>query len=98
MGEPMLVMGCQFGDLNNDGWPDYYLGTGEPDIAAVLPNRVFFNDGGKGFRDVTMQSGLGHLQKGHAVVFADFDEDGDLDVFEQMGGARRVDPLPGRVV
>ncbi|MFG0318095.1 MAG: ASPIC/UnbV domain-containing protein, partial [Planctomycetota bacterium JB042] len=28
-----------------------------------------------------------HLQKGHAVVFADVDGDGDQDVFAQMGGA-----------
>ena len=38
-----------------------------------------------------MASGLGHLQKGHAIVFADLDQDGDQDVFEQMGGAKRVD-------
>ena len=31
--------------------------------------------------------GFGHLQKGHGVIFADFDNDGDTDVFEQMGAA-----------
>ena len=34
-----------------------------------------------------MSGGFGHLQKGHAVVFADLDSDGDQDVFEQLGGA-----------
>ncbi len=34
---------------------------------------------------------FGNLQKGHAVAFADFDNDGDHDVFEQMGGAYPVD-------
>jgi hypothetical protein len=43
--------------------------------------------GGEYFEDVTMAGGFGHLQKGHAVAFADFDNDGDVDVFEQMGGA-----------
>jgi len=36
---------------------------------------------------VTTAGGFGNLQKGHAVAFADFDNDGDQDVFEQMGGA-----------
>ncbi len=36
---------------------------------------------------MTTAGGFGNLQKGHAVVFADFDRDGDQDVFEQMGGA-----------
>ena len=31
--------------------------------------------------------GFGNLQKGHAVAFADFDRDGDQDVFEVLGGA-----------
>jgi len=34
-----------------------------------------------------MASGFGHLQKGHGIAFADLDNDGDADVFEQMGGA-----------
>jgi hypothetical protein len=33
----------------------------------------------------------GHLQKGHAICFGDVDNDGDQDVFEQMGGAVQTD-------
>lgn len=86
---PMLPMGSNFGDLTNNGYPDMYLGSGTPDFDAIVPNALFVNDGGK-FLDLTMTSRMGHLQKGHAVAMADFDQDGDLDVFEQMGGA-----LPG---
>jgi hypothetical protein len=82
----MLVMGSNFGDLDNDGWLDCYLGTGSPDFRALLPNRMFRNDHGKVFQDVTTDGGFGHLQKGHAVAFADFDNDGDLDIFEVIGG------------
>lgn len=48
---------------------------------------MFLNKGGKGFVDVTMAGGFGHLQKGHGIAFGDIDHDGDHDVFAQMGGA-----------
>lgn len=84
---PMMPMGSNFGDLNNDGFLDFYLGTGNPDYASVMPNRMFVNRAGLTFEDVTIPGGFGHLQKGHAIAFADIDGDGDQDVLEQMGGA-----------
>jgi hypothetical protein len=81
-----LAMGSNFGDLDNDGWLDFYLGTGYPDYEALMPNAMYRNDQGRRFQDVTWNGGFGHLQKGHAVAFADFDQDGDQDIFEQMGG------------
>ena len=81
-----LPMGANFGDLDNDGFLDFYLGTGYPDYEAAMPNVMYWNRGGRGFSDVTTAGGFGHLQKGHAVVFADIDNDGDQDVFEQIGG------------
>ncbi len=83
----LLTMGCNFGDLDNDGWLDFYLGTGEPSLGAIMPNRMFRNAEGKFFQDVTTAGGFGHLQKGHAVGFADLDNDGDQDVFIVLGGA-----------
>ena len=44
------------------------------------------NDRGKLFQDVTTSGGLGHLQKGHGVAFADIDNDGDQDIYHQLGG------------
>jgi hypothetical protein len=84
---PTLPMGANYGDLDNDGWPDYYLGTGDPDYVNIVPNVMMRNVRGERFQDVSMAGGFGHLQKGHAVAFADLDSDGDQDVFEQMGGA-----------
>ncbi len=88
------TMGCNFGDLDNDGWLDFYLGTGDPDLLTVIPNRMFRNDAGKRFQDVTTSGGFGNLQKGHGVSFADIDNDGDQDVFEEMGGALSSDTYP----
>ena len=87
LSRPMLPMGSNFGDLNNDGYLDFYLGTGDPGYDSLMPNLMFLNEAGKRFVDVTMTAGFGHLQKGHSVSFADLDNDGDVDVFEQMGGA-----------
>ena len=83
----LLAMGSNFGDLDNDGWLDFYLGTGDPDLGTLIPNRMFRNAEGKYFQDVTTSGGFGHLQKGHAIAFGDIDNDGDQDVYEDMGGA-----------
>ena len=83
----ILVMGAGFGDLDNDGWLDVYLGDGEPSYQALLPNRMFRNNGGKSFQDVTTSGGFGHLQKGHGMAVGDIENDGYEDVFEKMGGA-----------
>ena len=80
-------MGSNFGDIDNDGFPDYYLGTGYPDYEGLMPNLLFRNIRGERFVDVTAAAGVGHLQKGHGVAFADFDHDGDLDIFAELGGA-----------
>ena len=88
------TMGCNFGDLDNDGWLDFYLGTGDPDLLTVIPNRMYRNAEGRYFQDVTTAGGFGHLQKGHGVSFADIDNDGDQDVYEDMGGAMTGDVYP----
>ena len=82
-----LAMGANFGDIDNDGFLDIYLATGRPAFSALLPNLMFKNVEGKHFEDVTAASRTGHLQKGHGVSFADWDCDGDLDLFVELGGA-----------
>jgi tetratricopeptide (TPR) repeat protein len=86
------VMGANFGDLDNDGFLDLYLGTGAPSYAAIVPNLMFRNRGGRDFADVTTATGTGHLQKGHGIGWGDVDDDGDQDIYANIGGF-----LPGDV-
>jgi ASPIC and UnbV/FG-GAP-like repeat len=80
-------MGSNHGDFDNDGFLDFYLGTGDPNFDTLVPNRMFKNVAGARFAEITGTSGTGHLQKGHGVACGDWDRDGDVDLFVQTGGA-----------
>ena len=83
-------MGANFGDINGDGWLDFYLATGDVPYSELRPNVMYVSQGGERFANVTISGGFGHLQKGHGVSFADIDNDGDQDLYVQTGGQ-----LPG---
>ena len=87
----LLTMGANFGDIDNDGYLDFYAGTGDTEYHTLMPNRMFRNDGGRRFQDVTTSGGFGHLQKGHGIAFGDIDNDGDQDIYAVMGGAHSGD-------
>lgn len=82
-----FAMGSNFGDIDNDGYLDFYLGTGHPRLTSLIPNKLFKNLKGITFMDVTTSARVGNLQKGHGVSFADLDNDGDEDIYIEMGGA-----------
>jgi hypothetical protein len=96
---PMSTMGSSFGDINNDGCYDFYLGTGTPEGWFVLPNLMYLGVA-QGARpaertvNVSMLEGLGTIQKGHGIVFFDFDEDGDQDIYSSLGGMWPADRWP----
>lgn len=81
------TMGSNFGDFDNDGYLDMYLGTGDPHFSTLIPNRMFKNMEGSRFVEITGSAGVGHLQKGHGVACGDWDRDGNVDIFLQAGGA-----------
>ncbi|GAB6166119.1 hypothetical protein JCM19992_21190 [Thermostilla marina] len=72
-------------DYDNDGLLDIYFLNGAPlpgyEGDDTLRNRLYRNLGGFRFEDVTAQAGVGDTQFGLGVAVADYDNDGDLDLF-----------------
>lgn len=91
-------MGCLFFDADGDGFLDLYVvsgGSRYPEGAPEYQDRLYINDGkGNLKRDEQLLPKM--LSSGSVVVAADYDQDGDLDLF--IGG--RLKPrqygLPGR--
>jgi hypothetical protein len=92
-----MPMGANFGDIDNDGFLDIYLGTGNPSYASLVPNVLLRNHDGKYFVDVTVSSGTGELHKGHGIAFADLDNNGNEDIIAEVGGATPGDSHALRV-
>jgi tetratricopeptide (TPR) repeat protein len=86
-----MPMGANFGDIDNDGFLDIYLGTGNPSYGSLVPNVLLRNDGGKQFVDITASSGTGELHKGHGISFADTCNTGHQDLLTVIGGATTGD-------
>ena len=86
-----VCWGAGMVDLDNDGYPDIFVTTGNvypeverklPQYANKTPRAVFRNLGNRTFEELGQEAGPGvtdaHCSRGCA--FGDFDNDGDLDV------------------
>ena len=69
-------IGSCWGDYNNDGYPDLFLssGLGRP--------QLFRNNGNGTFTDVSRAAGLKDFVVGTTCFFADYDNDGWLDIVQ----------------
>lgn len=78
--------GGGFIDYNNDGWPDIFLVNGSTwsghDTRVQQPGPALFENNKDGtFTDVSRRAGLDFSVYGMGCSFADFDADGDLDIY-----------------
>jgi tetratricopeptide (TPR) repeat protein len=87
-------MGANYGDYDYDGNLDIYLSNGGPPVGRLEPNALFRNNGDGTFTEITEAAGVGNLGKGHGVTFADYDNDGDLDIYSSIGGHYPADRTP----
>lgn len=69
-----------FADLNNDGWQDLFIVTGDLMVRTRHPNYLFENRDGKKFVNNTTKYGLGSMRDFLSYSFIDSDHDGDLDI------------------
>lgn len=77
--------GGAFLDYDNDGWLDIYLiNHGECDFwkpTEPIRNALYKNNGDGTFTDVTEKAGVEARTFGTGIAVADFDNDGDADIF-----------------
>jgi len=73
-------------DYNNDGLPDIFFtnGASSPSLRKESPhdhNRLYRNDGGLRFTDVTEKAGIAGAGYAMGATAADYDNDGNVDLF-----------------
>jgi hypothetical protein len=93
----VLSFGGGFFDYDNDGWLDLFIANGHvyeevervtPEIRYKQINSLFHNDGRGRFVEVTKTSGDGFAipYAGRGAAFADFDNDGNIDIVVANAG------------
>ena len=68
-------------DYDGDGYPDLFI------VNNYQENRLYRNQGDGSFEDVTVASGLGGAGQGRHCAWADYDNDGDMDLYVANIGA-----------
>jgi hypothetical protein len=86
-------------DYNGDGRTDIFFTNGAPTpslekSSALYANRLFRNDGGMKFTDVTDGAGVRGVGYAMGAAAADYDNDGDVDLF--VAGVRQNQLLRNR--
>ncbi len=93
-GEHRQTWGTNFADFNLDGWTDLFIAAGSlhPPVALnPQPNLLYLNNGDGTFNDISSGSGIDDDERGRTSIHADYDGDGDVDLFlVNYGGPSRL--------
>ena len=81
--DPRGGWGSLFADYDNDGYPDLYITRGGWSGAAE--NTLYHNNGDGTFTDVTHAAGVADPQSSFCAAWADYDNDGYLDLYVADG-------------
>ncbi|MEX0321535.1 MAG: FG-GAP-like repeat-containing protein [Puniceicoccaceae bacterium] len=86
-------MGTAIGDIDNDGDLDMFITSvgsynALTEIWSPTGNRLLLNDGAGGFTDITDAAGVRDSAWAWGAEMADFDNDGDLDIYHVNGWPR----------
>ena len=81
--DPRGGWGSLFADYDNDGFPDLYITRGGWSGAAE--NTLYHNNGDGTFTDVTHTAGVADPQSSFCAAWADYDNDGYLDLYIANG-------------
>lgn len=73
-----VSVGATWGDFNGDSFLDLYVGGYEVWPDREYPDVIYFNDQGQRFTEHWRQE---RIRRARGITAADFDEDGDLDVY-----------------
>lgn len=84
--------GAAWGDVDNDGWPDLYVGAFGGKSSPPKTNQLFLNHDGKFTRDD--QAALRITGRANGGVFVDLDNDGDLDLYTTNHAINSRKPNP----
>ncbi len=85
--------GAAFADIDNDGDLDLYIVniprplTQDTNVGNPKTNVLYRNNADGTFTDITDSAGVGHPGYGMGCVFADYDGDGNLDLYVTNYGA-----------
>lgn len=81
--------GVTTADVNNDGLLDIYVAEGGYRKGADCANSLYVNNGDGTYRDIAVQAGVADQRNGYCCAFADYDNDGDADLY--VGGINDTD-------
>ncbi|MEL7426177.1 MAG: FG-GAP-like repeat-containing protein [Bacteroidota bacterium] len=79
--------GNAFADVNNDLYEDLLVSNGYIPAAEFIltdridPDKLYLNNGDGTFSDISDTAGFNSTERGRGLAYADYDQDGDLDIF-----------------